>query len=178
VLIGFSFAGLPTKGLILSKASNGEQNSMASHLPSEHHGEGTSVDPPLNHQEIARLLNEQELPLKLVPDSLPQAMRENATNLQQEDFDALYDVPHNKEILESGAVSPVQLVIMYMHSFRNIMEYDLVGVEEMKDRFIRYFGNILADTLEVCYPLIASSSMGCSAIVSHSVRCAMEGKMS
>ena len=123
--------------------------------------EGTSVDAP-RHHEISRLAEEvaKEFPDgQFVPNSLPQEMRENAWGLNQENFDTFYNVQERMQHVEKGELSHIQLVALYLRSFHNLLEYDLQGVEELKDRFVRHFGNILADILELCYPQLGTSQM-------------------
>lgn len=119
---------------------------------------GSSVDPP-TQEEITRLADEvadesRELPAaSVVPNALPQDLRGRAPRLHQEDFDAFFNVEGNRQTLESGQLSSAQLVSLYMRSFRNMLEYDLDGIQEMRDRFIGYLANVLADVMELCYPI-------------------------
>ncbi len=95
---------------------------------------------------------EEELPaVKCVPLTLSSDMCQRAPQLHQEDMDAFYNVQESMKQVETGEISQIQLVVLYMRSFRNTLEYDLGSVMEM---FKRYFGNILADLLEFCYPHI------------------------
>ncbi len=147
---------MPTKGLVVSKQTDNSS-------------EGTSVDcPPSNHQEIARLVStmieeQQGLPEgNIVPVSLPRLMCEQATRLHQEDFDSFFDVKEKQEQLEASKVSSAQLVALYLRSFHNILEYDLDSVEQLKERYIGFFGNILADLLELCYPQLMTTNYAVS----------------
>lgn len=142
---------MPTKGLVVSKQ---KKNS-----PGRDNMDGTSVDstPSSTHQEIARLVDtvvqDNGLPERdIVPVSLPRSMSEQSLRLNQEDFDSFFDVKGNKQQLESGDVAPAKLVAMYLRSFANMLEYDLDSVEQMQERYIGFFGNILADIMEICYP--------------------------
>lgn len=137
----------------MSKSGGDKSNSPQGPSPSPQE-EGTSVDPPL-YEEICSLVGEvQEVPEAetFVPKSLPLSMCERAPTLHQEDFDSFFKVQENAKHLESGEVSSVQLVALYLRSFKNVLEYDLNGLDDLSDRYIKYFGNILADILEICYP--------------------------
>ena len=116
--------------------------------------EGSSVDS--THHEIARLVisDEQRLPPEgeVVPVTLPKEMREQGPRLAQEDFDNFFDVEDKREQLAESKVTPTQLVAMHLRSFYNVLEYDLDAVQELRDRYVRIFGNVLADILEICYP--------------------------
>ena len=142
---------MPTKGVVVSKQSNSSNSGGP---------EGSCVDPPQQqqqHREISRLVSEladnRELPSGVrVPTTLTPAMRNNASHLHQEDFDAFFNVDENKTNLENGELTSAQLVSLYMQSFNNLIEYDLDGIKELRDRFVGYFANVLADILEMCYP--------------------------
>ena len=157
---------MPTKGLVVSKQS--QQNKE---VEEDHDLEGSSVDgpPSNNHQEIASLVNrmieEQDLPENdAVPLSLPRSLRDQAPRLHQEDFEAFYRVKEKQEHLEASKIPPVQILALYMRSFFNVLEYDLDTVQHLRDRYIGFFGNILADILELCYPQLLTTNYAVSQI--------------
>lgn len=150
------FAAMPTKGLVASKNKQEDKCTAGTNGASVSQLEGSSVDLP-HHKEISKLASEltdnKELPAGIkIPSTLPQTMRERAPNLHQDDFDAFFNVQENRQSLDNGQLSSTHLVSLYMLSFRNILEYDLDSMQDLRDRYIRYFANILADILEMCYP--------------------------
>ena len=153
-------AAMPTKGLVVSKQRENSTN--------KEEDVGSSVDsPPSNHQEIARLVGtmveENGLPeCDIIPASLPRSMSEQSPRLNQDDFDTFFDVKEKQEQLKASDVTPAQLVALYLRSFSNMLEYDLDSVEQLKERYIVFFGNVLADVLEIFYPHIATSNYAVS----------------
>lgn len=92
------------------------------------------------------------VPNGVVPSSLPQALRSDPTRVEQGDISRLYDVPGGVQRVQEGDLTPTQLIAMHLRSYRNILEYELSDVQQLRRRFLRYFTSVFVELVDLCYP--------------------------
>ena len=143
----------------MSTQRESENHSCSNHFES-------SVDPPSANKELFSLIYQvhESVPSRSnipIPNKLPQNMREHPFLVRREDFDALYHIQDAVPSVEREELSRAELVMMYLRSFRNILENDLSSVEELWVRIIGHMGVVLADVLQLCYPTFGGTQLVC-----------------
>lgn len=91
----------------------------------------------------------------LVPQTLPTAMKTNIYRVTRQEFSELYGMDAALARVETGSISRCELVAMYMKSFRNILNYDLLELREHEtyfSRFVGYCTHVLHDLVEALFP--------------------------
>lgn len=89
----------------------------------------------------------------LAPETLPDKLRDEIPHIVEEDLRNLYSFEAGARKLETKELTTVELIVMHLKSYRNIIKYELSDMEMLRGRFIGFFSSILADLLtEVCYP--------------------------
>lgn len=91
----------------------------------------------------------------LVPDALPRDMKTNIFRVTRQQFSELYGVETALESVGTGAVTRCELVAMYLRSFRNVLNYDLLELREHETYFSRIVGYctyVLQDLVEALFP--------------------------
>ncbi len=112
-----------------------------------------SPNPSQIQQElISRLLSRQtkssELLKKTVPSHLPDSMKANIPEVSYQSLGELYDIETSSQLVADGRLSSVDLITSYLHSFRNIYEYELSDQNTFHMRFLKYFSRLFTDMLE------------------------------
>jgi hypothetical protein len=91
----------------------------------------------------------------VVPQSLPRAMKTNIYRVTRQEFAELYGMEAGLAQVETGSLSRCELIAMYMKSFRNILNYDLLELREHEtyfSRFVGYCTHVLHDLVDALFP--------------------------
>ena len=106
-------------------------------------GEAVGAPPPMGE------------PLAVVPQSLPPAMKTNIYRVTRQQFTELYAVDAALARVETGSISRCELIALYMKSFRNVLNYDLLELREHEtyfSRFVGYCTHVLHDLVDALFP--------------------------
>ncbi|XP_064397839.1 uncharacterized protein LOC135344546 [Halichondria panicea] len=120
--------------------------------------EGSSVDVTDSSVDLLTMENEVHISedgddiRRLVPTSLPNELRENLSQIQLEDLKKLYDIEAGAIKIESNELTTVEVVMLHLRSYRNIIKYEISDMEAFRTRFVGFFGSILADLVAAFYP--------------------------
>ena len=87
----------------------------------------------------------------IVPNNLPEEVRSNATDVHGETIAGLYNTEAAVAMTTTRAVARLDMVTIYLRSFRNIMEHDLSDLTHLHKRFQYYFNDILSELLRRLY---------------------------
>ena len=113
----------------------------------------SSVD--ATQDELVRAVDEVDVdrvPNGVVPSSLPQALRSDPTRVEQGDISRLYNVQGGVQRVQDGDLTQAQLIALHLRSYRNILEYELSDVQQLRRRFLRYFASVFIELVDLCYP--------------------------
>ena len=92
------------------------------------------------------------VPYGVVPSSLPQSLRSDPTHVEQGDISRLYDVPGSVQRVQDRDLTQAQLIALHLRSYRNILEYELSDMQQLRRRFLRYFASVFIELVDLCYP--------------------------
>ena len=132
------------KGLVVSKEEGGTEKKEVME---------SSVDGA--QDELIRAVETVDVdrvPNGVVPSSLPQALRSDPTRVEQGDISRLYDVSGGVQRVQEGDLTQAQLIAMHLRSYKNILEYELSDVQQLRRRFLRYFTSVFVELVDLCYP--------------------------
>lgn len=147
---------MPTKGLVVSKQKQEfkEGDNM----------EGSSVDSP--HQEIARLVStmvegDRSLPAEgeIIPASLCPSVAPHFPDRTRGHCGTISDT-----VPQAGLGTPCSPPIAFAslphcRTRRSPLAEALGPVRSLPGAYIGFFGNVLADILEICYPQLMTTNM-------------------
>ena len=120
--------------------------------------EGSSVDITDSSVDLLTMENEVQISEDgddlrcLAPTSLPNELRDNLSQIELEDLKKLYDIEAGALKIESNELTTVELVMLHLRSYRNIIKYEISDMEAFRVRFVGFFGSILADVVAAFYP--------------------------
>lgn len=139
-----AIANVMAKGLVVSKEEGGVERKEVME---------SSVD--ATQDELVRAVDEVDvdrIPNGVVPSSLPQALRSDPTRVEQGDISRLYNVQGGVQRVQDGDLTQAQLIALHLRSYRNILEYELSDVQQLRRRFLRYFASVFIELVDLCYP--------------------------
>lgn len=145
-----AIANVMAKGLVVSKEEGGMERKE---VVERKEVMESSVD--ATQDELVRAVDEVDVdrvPNGVVPSSLPQALRSDPTRVEQGDISRLYDVPGGVQRVQDGDLTQAQLIALHLKSYRNILEYELSDVQQLRRRFLRYFASVFIELVDLCYP--------------------------
>ena len=87
----------------------------------------------------------------IVPSNLPEEVRSNATDIQGETVAGLYNTDTAVAMATTRAVARLDLVVIYLRSFRNIIEHDLSDQAHLYNRFLNFFNEIFTELVHRLY---------------------------
>ena len=131
----------------------------SSDLDREDQSEGSSVDlvdssvDLVAMAEAVQVRGDEESVRELAPNTLPLEIRDNISKVEEEDLRKLYDIDAGVQKIRNNELSTIELVVLHLRSYRNVLKFEISDMETFKSRFVGYFGSILADLMEACYPV-------------------------
>ena len=87
----------------------------------------------------------KEAPEGVIPKTLPEHLKSKASDITAEELSSLYDVQQGMSLLNNGTLSAIDLIVLHLRIFRNIM--DLVDYEALYERYCSVFNSIFFDLL-------------------------------
>ena len=145
-----AIANVMAKGLVVSKEEGGMERKE---VVERKEVMESSVD--ATQDELVRAVDEVDVdrvPNGVVPSSLPQSLRSDPTRVEQGDISRLYDVSGGVQRVQDGDLTQAQLIALHLKSYRNILEYELSDVQQLRRRFLRYFASVFIELVDLCYP--------------------------
>ncbi len=123
--------------------------------------------PNPNQQELlSRLLShiprQTDLLNNSVPPHLPDNLKVNIPEVTYQPLAELYDIDTASLLVARGDASIIDIVSSYLHSFRNIYEYELSDQGVFHSRFLKYFSRLFSEMVEQ----LCSDKMGGKPLVS------------
>ena len=109
----------------------------------------------LQQQLVSKLLScepkNSELLKNIVPSHLPDNLKANIPEVTYQTLSELYDIEASSQLVADGRLSIPDLVSSYLHSFRNMYEYELSDQSTFHLRFLKYFSRLFAEmTEQIC----------------------------
>ena len=106
------------------------------------------------------------IPKGIVPSKLAQMLRSEPTRVEQDDISRLHDVHGSMQCVRDGRLTHTESIALYLRSYRNILEYELSDLQQLKRRFLRYVASIFVELEDLlCYPDRDNSKMASSLLL-------------
>ena len=107
---------------------------------------------PTERELISKLQSHQPQTPKLlensVPSHLPESLKSDIPSVTFQSLNDLYDIDESARHVDQGRLTSIDVISSYVHSFRNIWEYELSDQGAFHLRFLRYFSRIFSEMVE------------------------------
>ena len=105
---------------------------------------------------------ERPLPQGLIPDHLPDVMKSNIHDVNSQQISDMYNIENSLTLVSDGTYSRLDVIHMYLCSFKNILEYELNDHQVLHERFLRYFNRVFTELIDRCLVGQEHSTLVCT----------------